>query len=754
LLTTAMTAACAFGGGAWAQTAPAKDQGTSLDEVVVTATLQPTRLQDTPVAVSSISPDVLKTTGLTDNRSLQLLVPSLTFTSGPSVNSASFALRGVGTESTSILTEQSVSLVINGVVQGIQGQALGQLVDIDHIEVLRGPQGMLFGKNASAGVINVVTKDPILGEFHFTTHDTYASHDDALATATVNMPIGDNQALRVSAFSHHRDGLIHNIVRDDWENDDHGKGVRGKYLWQPNDNLRVILEGDYSEDDQTAGEGTILSAGPGTRVAIAAAGLGITPGPDNLVSMEGGPQWSRAKNGGLSLTAKYQLGDYSLTSISAWRKYSDEFAFDPDGSPDTITEGVDSPQHEVQTSQEFRIASPTENRLSWVGGLFYFRKNVVRTETSYGTFNIGSPPRPPGVLISSGAVTTALDNSSYAAFGRATFKVTDRFSVFGGARYTREDYEISNHTDPVAGYVGFPPTFIQPTNSQTGTDSESNLSWQAGAQFKLTDRIMAYFTATRGYKGPTPLNDTPTSISLSKPEIPMAYEAGLKTSWLDNRLILNLAAYHTLYKDFQAAAFDFQAVPPVARITNAGSLLTQGVELDATARPISGLTLNTNVSYLNAYYKSFVNDSCWLGQTVAEGCVPTSVGTAVVTDSTGNQLSNAPHWTVSAYANWQHPLTDKLDYFITGNYFYKSHVFWSSTNSPFTQAPGYSTFGASIGLADADAGWRVSIFAKNIFDNHYAARIQDVASAQRGDAAQWLDPDGFRFVGVSLDFSL
>ena len=175
----------------------------------------------------------------------------------------------------------------------------------------------------------------------------------------------------------------------------------------------------------------------------------------------------------------------------------------------------------------------------------------------------------------------------------------------------------------------------------------------------------------------------------------------------NHALMLNLTGFHAVYKDFQAAAFDFQAVPPVARITNAGSLLTQGVELSATTRPFEGLTISTNVDYLDAHYLSFKDDSCWLGQTLAEGCTPTGVGTAVVDQSSGNRLSNAPDWTATLYANYIRPIDNSL-LLLNANYFHKSSVFWTSSNDPFTYAPSYDTVG--LGAGDWGRGREMEVF--------------------------------------------
>jgi iron complex outermembrane receptor protein len=728
----------------------AADDPNEIQEIVVTATLKPELLQNVPLTVTAVSPDQLLKTELTDNRSLQLLVPSLTFTTGPSFNTASFAIRGVGTESTSILTEESVSLVVDGVVQAIQGQALGQFVDIDHIEVLEGPQGMLFGKNASAGVINVITKDPVIGDFSISTHLSHATYNDNTVNAVMNVPINDQNALRIAGFSHHRDGEIYNAVRNDHENNDDSYGGRIKYLWQPLDNLKFIAQADYVADDATSGEGTILSAGPGTRVAVAAASLGITPGPNNLVSMQGGSQEATPINKGVSLTGYYTFDNYTLTSISAYRDYDITYIFDPDGSPATITEGLDV-QWERQISQELRISSPNDGPIDWVGGLFFFRKAVNNGQTSYGTFNTASPPRPAGLLASSGNVVTELDNTSSAGFGRATWHVTDGLSVIAGARYTFDDYAISNHTDIVPKYAGLPPTFIQVASQQSGKESTDNLSWQGGLEYKISGDLMFYATASRGYKGPVPLQTTLTSIALSKPEVPTSYEAGIKSSWLNHALIVNADVFRATYRDFQAAAFDFQAVPPVARITNAGSLVTKGVELSVTGRPMTGLTLSTNVDYLDAYYKSFNDDSCFLGQTAVEGCVPTGVGTAVVTDSSGNRLANAPRWTASLFADYTMPINSALNADVSANFFHKTGIFWTSSNSPFSYATGYSLIGLSAGVSSADNKWSARVFVKNLTDKHYASRIQDVASGQRGDEQQYFDAEAFRFIGVSLD---
>jgi iron complex outermembrane recepter protein len=745
VISTACLACTVAATAAWAA-----DDNTALDAIVVTATLKAEPIQSVPLTVTAIYPDQMMKADLTDDRNLQLMVPSLTFTTGPSVNTASFAIRGVGTESTSVLTEESVSLVVDGVVQAIQGQALGQMVDIDHIEVLEGPQGMLFGKNASAGVINVVTKDPVIGDFSLSTHLSHASYDENLASAVMNIPIDDTQALRVSGWSHHLDGQIYNAVRKDEEDDDNNYGARIKYLWQPMSDLKFVATADYSGDNETSGEGTILSAGPGTRVAAAAAGLGIVPGPNNLVSMEGGSQSADPVNKGISLEGNYTFDDYTLTSISAYRDYDINYIFDPDGSPATITEGFDV-QTESQISQELRIASPSNGFIDYVGGLFFFRKSVMNAQLSYGTFNTTSPPRPAGLLASSGNVVTDFDNTSYAGFGRATMHLTDKLNLIAGARYTYDSYDISNHTDVVPGYAGLPPTYIQRASAQTGSASDDNLSWQGGLQYKFSNEFMAYATATRGYKGPVPEQNTLTSISLSKPEVPTSYEAGIKSSWLNHLLVVNADVFHAVYRDFQAAAFDFQAVPPVARITNAGSLVTKGVELSVTSSPVKGLTISTNVDYLDAYYQSFVNDSCWLGETFAEGCVPTGVGTAVVNNSSGNRLADAPAWTASVFADYTAPINSKLNMSVSGNFFHKSGVYWTSSNSPFTYATGYSLIGLSGGVDDAEGKWGVRLFVKNLANKHFASRIQDVASGQRGDEQQYFDPEGFRYVGISVD---
>lgn len=723
---------------------------TALKEVVVTATLKSEPLQSVPLTVTAVEPDVLQKTGLTDSRSLQLLVPSLTFTQGPSVNTASLAIRGVGTESTSVLTEESVSLVVDGVVQAIQGQDLGQLVDIDRVEVLEGPQGMLFGKNASAGVVNIVTKDPIIGDFALSTFVAHGSFNDDTANFVANVPINDDQALRISGYDHHRDGVIENVVRNDSEDDDNSYGGRVKYLWQALPQLRFLLTADYSSDHQTAGEGTILSAGAGTRVALAAQSLGIVPGPNNLVSMEGGSQYATPVNKGLGLQTTYQLGNYTLTSITAYRQYNINYIFDPDGSPATITEGLDV-QTENQTSEELRIASPSGGFIDYVAGLFYFRKAVSNGQTSYGTFNTTSPPRPPDMLASSGDIITSLVNASYAGFGRATLHFTDSFSGILGARYTVDDYSISNQTVVVPQYAGLPPTFVQVPSVQSGSDSDDNVSWQAGLRYEFSKSMMAYLTASRGYKGPVPLNNTPTSITLSKAEIPTSYEVGLKSAWFNRSLVVNADVFHATYNNFQAAAFDFQAVPPVARVTNAGSLVTQGVEISTTAQPYKGLTFSINVDYLDAYYKSFLNDSCWLGETLGEGCVPTGIGSNVVNNSSGNRLEDAPRWTTSLFADYEQPLTQGLELYLSGNYFHKSGVFWTSSNSPFTWAPAYSLIGLSAGVGSDDGKWTTRIIVKNMLNTHFAARIQDVASGQRGDEQQYFDAEAFRYVGLSLD---
>jgi len=736
---------------ATASAAQAEADGAGVEELVVTAQRREERLQDVPVAVTAVSGETLERRNFTDTANIQLIAPSVIFNTFSNPGSSAFGIRGVATLSQSNQTEQAVALVIDGVVMSVPGQGLGELSDIARVEVLRGPQGMLFGKNASAGVIQVITENPDLGAWGGKARLSYASRNEARGSGSVNLPVGETAALRLSGFYRTRDGYIYNAVRREDQNDDESFGARVKFLWRPSDKLSLVAILDASQTDHLCCVPTVRSAAPGGALANLIAPYGVVANEENETSTLNFATRNYFTNHGASLEANYQLGDFTLTSITAWRDFKSKGTNDIDARPidnlSTITNSVAK-----QTSQEFRLASPTSGRLDYVLGLYYYRKVAEGCcGFVFGDFGVPAIVRQ-NRLISTGTTSSRFVNTSYAAFGQATFAITDAFDLIAGARYTRDDYKLNSASVPVPGYIGFPPTFQQPNTTQRGESDNDNWSWRFGGAYKLTGDINAYATVARGYKGPVPLNDTPTSIRLSRAEIPTSYEVGLKSVLFERRLILNLAAWTAKYKDFQASVFDYSLLPPAARTTNAGSLKTEGVEVEFNARLTREFSLSGGVTLQKVRFQDFRGDACFIGQTAAEGCVAAAPGsTSTITDSSGNRLPNAPDLAWSLAVNYERPISAGLNAFANANYYWKDAVYFASNNSPFLRQDSYGVFGATAGVASSDGRWRLSVFARNLFDQFYVSRLIDVPNSARGDVMQYHDAEARRYVGVALN---
>jgi iron complex outermembrane receptor protein len=754
---TGSGSASAAGAGSAADTlseAAASEGG----DIVVTAQRRSERLQDVPIAVTAVTGETLQAANLTDTSNIQMVAPSVIFNTFSNPGSTSFGIRGVATNVVGNSVEQSVALVIDGIVQGVAGQGIGELADVERIEVLRGPQGTLFGKNASAGVIQVITKNPELGVVEGSARVSYASHDEVRGQVSLNVPLAETAALRVSGFYRHRDGYIYNAVRDQRQNDDNNAGIRAKLLFEPSDALQFILIGDYSRQDHDCCVPTVRRANAGITAQLAP--FGVVPGETNEQATTNDLTRNYSRNTGASLEVNYDFGPVTLTSLTAYREFENVGSNDIDARP-TTTFLTTTDSLASQRSQELRLASNEPGFLEYTLGLYYFQKKQDNLGsdivTTLGLPACPGPPmvpcRPGGGLINLGLSTGTFQNDSYAAFGQVSLNVTPDLTVIAGGRYTKDDYEQESLSVPVPGYLGPPPTFVPRTESQQGTASTDNFSWRLGAQYTFSRDLMVYASATRGYKGPVTRNDTPTSISLTLPEIPMSYEIGLKSSWFDRRLTLNVAAWTAKYKDFQATAFDYSLIPPASRVTNAGALRSKGIEVELSARPITGLSLSGGLSYQDVYFEDFAGDACFTGQTVAEGClvIPGTFPPNTAVDSSGNRLVNTPKWAWSARANYETPISADFNFYANANYYHKSSVFFQTNNSPFLRQDGYHVFGASVGFGPQDESWRLMVFARNLFDQFFVSRLIDIPTSARGEVMQYHDPEARRYIGVSLD---
>jgi iron complex outermembrane recepter protein len=731
-----------------------------LEEVIVTATRRAERLQDVPLSVVAVSGDTLANREVLNLTDISYLAPSVTY-SGVNPAGGGFTIRGVGIGNYSPAVEQSVAIVVDGIVMAIQGAGIGLLSDIERVEVLNGPQGTTFGKNASAGVINIITRAPSFDGFSVDAHAEYGQptgssfgHNGlSLVRSSVNIPMSSSVAATLSAFKGDDAGNMLNVTQGRNVNTQYQEGGRAKVLWKASDDFDLTVIGDYRDSQGDCCYSSFLHLNPGSLLSKAMVGTGVVPGPDNLQVALDGADYLDVIDRGVSAEANYRIKGYTWTSILGVRDYATSYNEDTDNTPlplfsvNAVKEYVNN-----QITAETRVTSPSDQAFEFVSGLYFFKKHTYMQGAGYviGTFG---QPLPPGVLLApEGQLDLDFTDQTEAVFGQGTYHVTDKLSLIAGLRYTHGQYYYQTTQIPIPGYPGLPPNFFFQV---AGEPTASNVSWKYELQYTWSRNLMMYASATRGYKGPTPLLTAfgqGNQYGLSKPEIPTAYELGLKATLLDDRLIVDADVFDEKVQDFQTSVFDPTTTPPAFRVTNAGELDSRGVEVQVMAKPINRLSLSEAITYDDAYYGSFVGNACYVGQTAAQGCMPVPGTSSSVFNSTGYPIDGVSKWIFSSNADYSLPVWNKESLFFNVNYYARSESY-SSDGNPIGNIPSYGLLGGRIGIGETGGRWLVSAYVRNLLDKNYGG-MSNPLFGQPGEELMAHPRDAQRLVGLSFDVRL
>lgn len=730
------------------------------NDIIVTANKREERLQDVPISVTVLSGDQLTKQNITQVIDLTRNTPSLN-SAGPF---GALSIRGVGSLSFARSAEGSVGIVVDGVALANTSTNPPQLFDIARVEVLEGPQGTLFGRNSSAGVVNIVTTAPNFTAFSASGHADIASRNDYIGQAVINVPIAGNAGLRVSgAFSQTPQNQYNRF--DDSYLRVQGKSGRARFLWEPTPDIAINLIGDYSKFTSKGGvPWTVYKSSAGlSQLTSRLAACGVVIGPENQQGCTDGGNSTATEVYGFSGQFDATIGGATLTSISAYRSYQ-SFAYgtDVDSVPVNRLNVNSSPTKVRNFSQEFRLTSPKGGFIDYVAGLYYFDSKLDGTNTQNGLIFadlplVGACPFGSSTVGNSRCTnlpvgqiqTTSSITNSYAAFGNATVNITPAIRILLGARYGHED--VSAHTS--AMLVPGALTGILSVAAINGAIKDSYFSYRVGAQFDVTRDVMLYGTYTKGYKGPS-VNDQTGSGAiplLVQPEIPHASEIGLKADLFDRRLTASIAGYYNRIDNFQAQFFD----PSVSAFIfgNAPKLTTKGVSVSLLGRPAKGLTLNGGLLYNDAKYGNGYLVACSQGQTAAQGC--TTVGTGRVDDAGGNRLVGAPRWKVTGFGEYAHSVSDTIDGFAQAEVVYTSKINFEASYSPLATNAAAAIFGGRIGLRTHDNRYGLSVFGRNLFDTYRpVVRFATPTAQQQLDTqsfSQISGPESRRVIGVSLD---
>jgi iron complex outermembrane receptor protein len=741
-------------------------QAGALEEIVVTARKREESLQDTPISVMAFTSADLEARGAVDFSDLGEFTPNVTFDYTSAIaagNSAAIVMiRGIGAADWTIGTDPGVGIYLDGVYISRTIGSVMDTVDIERIEVLRGPQGTLFGRNTIGGAISVVTKKPTLDKVHGRIELTTGSYDRIDANAYVNVPFGETMAASASFSKRTRDGYVENLfpgAPDLGDNDD--TSARVAFRWQPSGSLTFDVTADYSVTDEAPAANVLIGTTPDqgfynfTNVLIGGPGCLGNPAPAAALTNPNcyNDQWAvgpfqtysshvsstpelqsddafgltvKPESGivtwGIGGTIEWEISDnVTVKSITAHRKVEDGFWFRDSsysGNQGHVLARTSNAFEQSQTSQEFQLlGSALDDRLNFILGTFYLEEEACHKDVVELVLN---------TVFDSGGIT---DNSSTAIYAQGTYDFTDKLALTLGIRYTDEDKEFSARSttgldeanaatggggliagmiDCYGNVIGTPGNGACLLPTEPVTSNANELEPYVNVAYQFTDDFMAYASYSEGFKGGAftqrvfpPALATPTS----NPEFVKVYEGGFKSTWLDSRLRVNGALFFTDYTDLQINVSAGTGTGSIGDVTkNAASAEILGFELEFTAVPVPEALIQVGIGYLDAKYTEIDNAGNPLGGIVI---------------SLDHKLVNAPKWNIVASGSYEYNIGDWGTLTPRVDMSHTSRIENEAANDPRLSQGGNTLVNLSLTWRDVDDVWSATIAGKNVTDETY-----------------------------------
>jgi len=689
-------------------------------ELIVTARRQAERAQDVPIPLTAISGATLEEKGAYTLEDIQRHAPSFVALNSNPRNS-SVGIRGIGISTASDGLDTSVGFYFDGVYLGRPGMALADLIDVESFEILRGPQGTLFGRNTSAGVVNVTTRRPSFAP-ETTVEASVGNYEyNQLRISTTGPLVDGLLAFRLTAFNTDRAGVLDNIKTGVSANSVGRSGARLQLLATPSEDISVRLIAEFSKEDDTCCVGVLTQLIPGalggagtTRTLAAMAALGYAPTPSLDYTQNNAIQNMRTDQKAVSAEVSWDLGWADLTSITAWRYWHFDPLQDSDGTPLDVIQVNVAQTKDWQGSQEFRLASKP-GRFNWQAGLYLFDQRLkdhfilnqfgYDASAFYTALARQTNPNAPAVTIAPGSQylgDTNTRSSAVAVFGQANFEVTEQLILTAGLRWTKD--ERSGRTVTSTRGTPYGPTSI-PFNYDVEVEGD-NLSYLLSAAYKIAPDNLVYASYSTGYKAAgLNLNAAVTAGSplVLDPEEVTNWEIGSKNLFLNGRATLNLSAFWTELTGLQANI----ALPGIRSfLANVGDVRSRGVEVEGAFDITPDLTLSANGSYIDATYTSYPNAPC-------------AVGKVAPCDLTGERLYQSPKYIANVSLRYQRDLAQGVVGYGLLNYAYRSDQEGTVQADPLTRIPSYSLVNARLGARFRDGKYDLSVWADNLLDETY-----------------------------------
>lgn len=688
-------------------------------EIIVTAQKRSENALKVPIAISAFSGDTLNAVGVQGVQGLQVATPALVYP-----NTGAYAqpyIRGVGSRLLQNGLDPSVATYIDGRYISRQSAVVFDLADIERVEVLKGPQGVLFGRNSSAGAIRVITKD-VAKNFEGYIKGGYGNYNLWTISGALNVPLTSTLGLRLSGATIKHDGYAHNIVntgRQQWD-DKNFREIRGKLKWEPTSDVTALLTVGYAYRNDDSGNDEVALGVLPKDTGIA---LGGTTGisRDQVATAVKGTNRVKEFSTEFDLTAN--LKPFDVKSITTYATLHNKLAFDGDGTSARLVDAFVY-ENTKTFSQEIDVTSHQNGPLTWLAGAYFFYDNTG-FETDIDT---GKP-----FIVSQGL--QRVKTKSESGFGQVKWQMSDALSLTVGGRYNHETKEVGVFASQNPNYVTVPATPYSDKVAFSKFTPSATLQYDFG-------QSMVYAKFARGFKSGG-FNYPAVGSKPLKPEVLDMYEAGFKGSFFDRAVNLTLSAYYYDYSNLQVtrAAASTTGGGVVVVTENAANAKLYGLDADVTWHVDRNFTLSGGISAQHSKYQNFLADAKMYKATFGM--------TDVVYDASGHTLLRAPKFSAFASANYDIPIgSGKIP--VTVSYSYKGSFDFDFVAEPSTNVlhqKGYSLLNARIGYTPESNKWSASVWANNLTDNKY---FDDVVASGTGIRGSYGAP---RTYGVELQYN-
>lgn len=707
----------------------------TVEEIIVTARKREESLQDVPISISAYSAEDIDAKSLNSLKELAQFTTNFSFSSHPTSASsgAIIYIRGVGQPDSNVFWDPGVGVYLDGVYIGRMQGLDFNLLDLERVEILRGPQGTLFGKNTIGGAINVVSAKPLDefdGNFEFTT----GRYDRIDVKGSINIPLVPGKlAAKFSVLTRNRDGygtridyLTGNKTGEMGDID--SLAGRAMLRWTPSETVDVLLAIDSSRSRENGPPHKLVKTGQPGLVSLL--NNFIDPDYGDIFVTEGdytsfatGGNTNELDTLGVTLTVDWDFGDWAFRSLTSYREVETFHLVDPDGSPYTLLDSIQIVDQD-QFSQEFQFSGVSlDDRLDWVFGLYYFEEDAFghrHADIYLDVFDaIG--------LDISATSNTRNRVESRSVYGQSTFTFNDKLSMTTGLRFTEDDKDVT-------GERFRPRTGIIDSPLNTESDSWDAITGRIGFEYRWAENMMTYVSAARGFKSGG-INGESRSLADFQPfdpEFIWTYETGFKSDLIDDRLRLNTALFYSDYKNIQFRVF--RADPDtglfITYVDNAAAARLMGFEFDLTAIPAPGLELNLGLGFIDAEYRDIDPDN------------------SDITSAT--KLVETPKWTVNLSGEYLKSLGDWGDIIGRLDYVYKAKINHDVANNPIALQGAYGLFNGRLTFENADGNWSISVFGTNLTDERYILAGIDFTKSLGFADIQYARP---REWGISFRYS-